>query len=255
MRRTTLALGLATVVAGAVLTAAPAQAATYGVTLAASKSTADVGKKVTLTGKVTGKGSAKKSVVIQRKTANAWKTITTTKTSSKSTYSKAITIRSTGAGVYRVAAKKAGKTTTGYSPSRTVVGYRWLRLADQPLLANGQVFNNTTARVLEKRYSRSIELSSFDNMSSVTWRLSGLCDRSDVGAALNNSSLGSEQLDVSTDDGGTSVNALAGSIQPLNVVTTASEFVEYSITNADYNVLLIAPRIHCSADRLPDPSV
>lgn len=255
MRSTTFALGLATVVAGAVLTAAPAQAATYGVTLTVSTSTADIGKKVTLTGKVSGKGSAKKSVVIQRKTAKAWKTITTVTTSSKSTYSKAITIRSTGAGVYRVAAKKSGATSTGYSPSRTVTGFRWLWLADQPLLTTGQAFVNTTVRVLEKRYAHSIELSAFTNTSVVEWRLANACDRSDIGAALNNSSLGSEAVSVTTNDGGKTIDAIAGAIQRVEGVSASTRTLGYSIDNPDHNVLLVAPRVHCSVDQLPDPGV
>ena len=257
MRTTTLAVGLATIVAGAVLTAAPAQAATYGVTLTINKSTADIGTKVTLTGKVSGKGSAKKSVVIQRKAGSAWKTITTTTTSSKSTYAKAITIRSTGAGVYRVAAKKAGTTSTGYSPSRTVTGYRWLWLHQQSQFSAGVTYVGTVEQ-LGKRYPHSMTM--FSGGSTLAWGLGKTCDQLSAKLAVADYSGDDVEAQKVEVGGGTGPGTYTVGQPPVTIVGQAQPTSEYlSITRpsngSSVPVHLLSPKVHCSVDELPDPSL
>ncbi len=255
MRSTTLALGLATVVAGAVLTAAPAQAATYGVTLTVSTSTADIGKKVTLTGKVSGKGSAKKSVVIQRKTAKAWKTITTVTTSSKSTYSKAITIRSTGAGVYRVAAKKSGATSTGYSPSRTVTGFRWLWLHQQTQYSAGWIYAGSVEQ-LGVSYPHSLTL--LDKDSQLSWGLGKACDKLAAKLAVadyTGDDVESQKITVRTSTGSTVYTVGQPPVAIEAATTKGSTFLDVSRANpgSSVQVHLLSARVHCALDDLPQP--
>lgn len=260
MPRPTLVVALAAVATGAVLAAAPAQAATYGVTLTINTSSADIGTKVTLSGKVSGKGSVKKSVVIQRKAGSAWKTIATTRTSAKSAYAKKITIRSTGIGVYRVAAKKAGSTATGYSPSRAVTGYRWLWLwlHQQTHTSFGGLYVGPLTQ-LGTAYPHSISMSGTN--SQITWGLGNACDELSIKLAVPDyagENAESQKLVLRTGSGSSTTHTFGQPPLPVTgAVSTSSEFLTISRPNstASATVYLLSPKVHCSVDELPEPSL
>jgi hypothetical protein len=248
------ALALLGLVLGSVVLAAPAEAATYSVTLTASHTNRDVGQTLTLTGKVAGSKAAGKKLTVQRRVADGpWSTIGTVRATSKKTFTVKHKVSRTGAQSFRVVAPKSGSTKTGTSPARSITGWTWLYLTDQPHFTTGGSFVGTKAVVGDTTYARSVELTSGSGTRAISWSLDGRCNASDVDVALDNSQLWSVQtVDAETDDGGASQQAMAGERRALDVVTSASDYVTYSVTANTSNVKLVSPRLHCSVSRLPD---
>lgn len=133
MRLRTIAVAAATglVVALAPTTAHAAKPA-YKVSISLSKTTADVGQTVTVSGKVAGPKSAKKKLLVQRKVGSgAWKTVKKVKTTKKSRYSTKVKVSTAGKQSVRVVALKSSKRVKGVSKAKSYTGYRWLDLTVQ----------------------------------------------------------------------------------------------------------------------------
>ena len=251
LRRTTLAAALI-VAAATFLVAAPANAAAYAVTLATSVTKGDVGTKVTLSGKVGGTGAAGRTVYLQRQSSNgAWGTVATTTTNSARAYSKAVTIPAAGTNAYRAVVNASSTVAKGTSLTRTVTGWTWLNLTDQPHYTAGEVVVGNTFFVAGKNRSRNVELSSG---SSIFWVLDGHCDRSDVSVARydGGNPLQTVPVSVTTDDGGATYFAKSGSLTPANNVTLQSANLELArADDSGPGVVVTTPRVHCDVARLP----
>ena len=254
-----IATTLVTTIAATALTVAPAQAASYAVTLTTSKQKVDVGRKFTLSGKVTGKSASAKTLRIQRKVGSgAWSTLTTVKTTSKGSYSRAVTARSTGATAYRVVAPKAGSTAQGTSPSVTVTGYTWLYLADQPVTAVGGAVVDTPRTIGGKTYKKSIVL--FGGSSLVAWNFQQQCDQVTSAVTVDPKFSGSNPQSTSTEIGSTSgtlASAVAqlGSASPLAANATGVGYLGFQVDGDDETtspVDILSPRAHCSTTQLDD---
>ena len=254
-----IATSLVTAVAATALTVAPAQAASYAVTLKTSRTKADVGTTFTLSGKVTGKSSGAKTLTVQRKIGSAaWTKLTTVKTTSTGAYSKAITAKSTGAKAYRVVAPKSGSTGSGTSPSVTVTGYTWLYLADQPVTAVGGAVVDTPRRIDGKTYKKSIVL--FGGSSLVAWNLQQQCDQVTSAVTVDPKFSGPNPQSTTTEIGSTSgtlASAVAqlGSASPLAANATGVGYLGFQVDGDDETtspVDILSPRAHCSTTQLDD---
>ena len=251
LRRTTLAAALVAA-AATFLVAPPAHAASYVVSLSADALNADVGEKVTLSGKVGGTGAVGRTVYLQRQSSNgAWGTVATTTTNSARAYSKAVTIPAAGTNAYRAVVNASSTVAKGTSLTRTVTGWTWLNLTDQPHATAGDVIVGNTFVVAGRNRARNIELSSG---SSIFWVLDGHCDRSDIAVTRYDGSnpMQTVPVSLSTDDGGTTYFAKSGSLTPANNVTAQSASLELARANdSGPGVVVTTPRVHCDVPRLP----
>lgn len=249
------ALALLGLVLGSVALAAPAEAATYSVTLTASHVKRDVGQTLTLTGKVAGSKAAGKKLTVQRRVGTgAWTTIGTVRATSKKTYTVKHKVSRVGAQSFRVVAPKSGSTKTGISPARSIVGWTWLYLTDQPHYVTGTMFVGTTVSAQENTYARSVELVSGPGKREIFWQLDDRCDDSDVDVTLYDGVVGSQSVFVSTTEGGVTRQAVAGSLTGANVVGPTAGSLTISVTDTADHVLVVSPRVHCSVSRLPSPT-
>lgn len=239
---------LAASLVGAVLVAAPAQAATYSVTISISKVKADVGQTIAFSGSVSGKKAAKKTVTLQRKVGSgAWKTVGTAKTNKKKKYSFRHKVSATGSQLFRVVAPKKGSTKAGISPRKAFTGWTWLHLSQQPKYVHGDVRFGFSPTVLDVQRPRSIQLEGV-----VGWQLNNRCDTSDINVVLYPDTTG--PVTVTSDVGGVedTTEANSSALSRIDVVTVNAPYLE--LRNEDsptIPVVLTSPRIHCSVAELP----
>jgi len=185
MRKVTAALLALAVAGGLVLVAFPADAATrYAVTLASSATRADVGQRVTLTGKVTPSAKGQR-VKVQWSSGTGWTTIARPRLNRHSHYRVNVTVSSPGDNHYRVVKPKSPGRKKGVSPSVTVVGWRWRNLSSMPVW-NPPGFPSQFFTVLPSgmlgpvTYSPFIKLgTSSPQTARFTYRLDGKCERFD----------------------------------------------------------------------------
>ena len=261
MHRTLLAAA-GTTAAALVLTAvtvAPAQAASYAVSIKTSRTQADVGGRFTLSGQVTGRGSGGKTVYIQRRTGSGgWSNVTTTKTSSKGTYKRQLGVTSVGAKQYRVVATATSTVGRGESPAVTVTGFTWLYLADQPTTANGAIVD-VPVTVGGATYRKSLVL--LDDFAAV-WNLDGQCDVVTSRVAIDQRAasdapssviVGMDTFEKSVVRTATAVkNATAG----LNAATTGVTGMTIGVRSGESSqttppIDVLTPKAHCSTTQLP----
>lgn len=258
MRRAVVLLSLALVTGG--LVAAPAvpgsAAGTFTVSLASSKTRADVGQTTTLTGKVGGKGAAGKTIALDVRVGGtgAWSRVATVRTTSTGTFRKTVRVSRAGALTYRAVAPKAGSLGTGVSKPAPLTGYRWLDLYDESYLAGGGVVGrglpDGTTFGGKRPSSRSLSLGTD---AYVYWNLSGTCDQVVAQAGATDSDTGSTRtVRFESGDGDTDYDLVGGEglkgYADLGSAGDPSLFVR----NVGVGYLyLVTPRAHCAADRLP----
>lgn len=247
----TLALAL-----GSVALAAPAQAATYSLTLTASHTNRDVGQTLTLTGKVTGSKAAKKKLTVQRRAgAGAWTTIGTVRTTSKKTYSFKHRVTRTGAQSFRVVAPKNGSTKIGVSPTRNITGWTWLDLYDESYYSAGGVQRGWVGPVNGGTPPReTLGLYSSDGSDvhgSVAWRTESLCDRLTAAFGMSDSDGTAKWVRISLP--GADVE-----VQPSEITTLNRSLVDVGLfsmrrftDSGEGYVAIESPRAHCKVARLP----
>lgn len=246
-------------VAGSVALAAPAKAATYGVTLTASHAQRDVGQKLTLSGKVSGAKAAGKKLAVQRRVGTgAWRTIATPRTTKTRTFSSRVTVSRTGTQQYRVVAPAAGSTQRGVSPARTVTGWTWLDLYDESYYSSGGVQRGWVGTVNGGTPPReTLGLYSSDGNAGshgfVGWRSEGQCDR--VTAAIGMSDGDSTAKYVRLEAGGP---AQLLEVQPSEITKVDVPLVDdagFSLRRFEGSgggyVVVESPRAHCRVDRMP----
>lgn len=154
-----MALGL--VVAASSMTAAEAAPKAYGVTVKVSKTTADVGATIKVTGKVSGENARKlkgKKVTVQRKYGNAgWQKVADAKISSKRTFSLSTKLVAGGNTSFRVVKSKSGKIRTGTSATRTLSVYKWIDLTTAPSVGFSAGLRNHPVTLNGKTYARALQ--------------------------------------------------------------------------------------------------
>lgn len=125
-------------------TAAEAAKPRYVVSTAVSAARADVGTPVRITGTVAGAKAARKKVYLQRRIGSGrWVTVGSTRTSRSRGYAFRHVVGTAGAQSFRVYAPRSSKRTAGVSAARTLTGWRWLYLTQQPTTI--QSFGNTSS--------------------------------------------------------------------------------------------------------------
>ena len=259
MKLRILAASTAALIAAATLVAAPAEAAAFGVTLKTSTAKADVNKTFTLSGKVTGTGSAKKSIIVQRKIGSApWKNYSTITTGTTGTYSKAFTMASVGAKSFRVLVPKTSKLTTGTSTTVKVTGYTWLRLYDQRYLTGGSGGGGIIIRGYYGELNGKVppaDTFTMAGQTSISWSLAGLCDSLHGSVEVNDDGVRPPQtftIERGSDDDTFTIERGESRSLDFDATDVGSFTVRHTngSTSSDY-VALVAPRAHCSATALP----
>jgi hypothetical protein len=252
MRRTLLVAGLLGALTSMAL-AAPASAATYSVSLSVSRTKADVGQTVRLTGTVSGSKAARKTVLVQRKVGSgSWRTIARPRTTSRRTYSVTHRVSAVGAQQFRVVAPRKGSTRQGLSSTRAFTGWTWLLLDRQPMTVGGFVGLGTVVSVSGRTYRDSIDLHAADSgTSGATWFLDGQCDRADIPATV---AKGTSQVEVDSNEGGGGITTLvAGAVLPIGNVTLGTGYLSIYREAGAETISLLRPRLHCDVARLSPP--
>ena len=268
MHRTLLAAGTAAAaLVLAAVTAAPAEAASYAVSIKTSKTQTDVGTRFTLSGKVTGRGAGGKTVVIERKIGSGkWTKLTTTKTTSKGTYERKLTAKSVGAKQYRVVAGASSSVGRGTSAAVTVTGFTWLTLAEQPTTAQIATVN-ISRRAGGKTYPHSIVLLGFAGSSAVIWQVDKKCDGFSTSVVVDPAY--AADGDAATGDVVSGTDPFSSPDGPRVTAKngTPTAFKTTTLKGADYFALaldqtegsegstptvdLLTPKAHCSVTTLP----
>ncbi|MEH3033916.1 MAG: hypothetical protein PGN07_07710 [Aeromicrobium erythreum] len=261
MNRSAIALAGVALAAG-VLVAAPAEAATYGVTLNLSKSTADVGQKIGLSGKVSGSKAAKKKLSVQyRLGSGSWKTVKTVTTSSKATYATTFTVKTAGAAGLRVVAPKSGSTKAGTSPAKPFTGYRWLSLYDESYLSDGFIARGWDSSISgtvngghppRETFAMANDDAPSGDHTFLAWRLSNQCDLFRAEAGLSDSDDTTRYLRLN----GTVTErkeVVSGEITHFeqSLVGAYSVGLSREAGDASGYVAVERPRAHCSLNTLP----
>jgi|GEM_PF-5430106 len=236
------------------LVSVPAEAATYKVSLSLSAAQADTGKTIKLTGAVSGSKAAKKTVWVQRKVGSgAWTTIAKPKTNASKKYAYTHTVSAAGAQQFRVVAPKKGSVKQGVSPSRSLVGWKWLLLAQQSHWSTGAQYVDTTRTIDGVSYPHSLELIGDSSAAAfIHWNLSQWCDHYDVRATLPGGIAGSQTFWV-TSDASTGTTVYGGEVTRLpEVVGSFSTFLRFGKPASGSSVVVLTPRVHCRVAALPD---
>jgi hypothetical protein len=99
-------------------------------------------------------------------------------------------------------------------------------------------------------YDHDIALYAANNGTSLAWGLYGACDASDIDAGIPGTGSATETLSVATDEGSAGHTVGTGGLTSVNHVASASEYLLISRDSSGSAVVLAAPRVHCSVDRL-----
>lgn len=237
--------------------AAPAEAASYGVSLTLSRTKADVGKTLTASGKVTGSKAAKKLLTVQRRVGTgSWRKVGTVRTTSKGAFSYAYRVRATGAQSLRVVAPATGSTKLGVSAARAFTGFTWVDLYDAPYQSGGNavVRGPVAGWTVEGRTPPAHTLG-IGSDAYVYWNLDGRCDawRADVAVPDGNpftsstiSFSASENVSLSPTSEAPVTHYLDTQLSAVNGLTARR--VE---SNMGGLVYLMTPEAHCSTSTLP----
>lgn len=163
MKRIAGAMALGAVLVAGSMTAAEAAPKAYKVSAKVSKSTADVGNRIKISGKVSGESASKlkgDKVTIQRKyNGGGWQKVGTAKISSKRSFSLSTRLVKGGTTSFRVVKSKSGKIRSGVSSTRTIKVYKWIDLTTAPTLELSGGLRNHPVTVNGKTYPRNIQSS------------------------------------------------------------------------------------------------
>lgn len=161
MKKIAGAMALGVVLAIGSVTAAEAAPKTFKVSVKVSKTTAEFGSSVKITGKVSGDSSRRlkgKRVTVQRKYATGgWKKVGTAKISSKRTFSLSTKLVAGGDTSFRVVKSKSGKTRTGTSAIRTLPVYKWIDLTTAPSIGISFGLKNHPVTLNGHKYTRALQ--------------------------------------------------------------------------------------------------
>jgi hypothetical protein len=229
------------------------------ITLGAAK---EVGKKIAVSGKVTGPGAAASKVLVERRYgAAAWKTVAKPKTDKHGKYHAKVPLVQPGDTSFRVvkAASSSAKQGTSKTLTRTVWG--WLNLADQTYFSAFSVANTTTT-VHGTDYPKSFETAAGLPGVAVYVELGQSCDRArtdfawtdgsdDTGAKLTLQHGDPNTATPSTEADGDAVGTVTDDVTGLDEYALVLNATQGSGPDASQAVAtLMTPRFHCSVPRL-----
>lgn len=161
MKKIAGAMALGVVLAAGSITAAEAAPKSFTVTAKVSRTKADVGAKVKVSGKVSGQSAKSlkgKKVTVQRKyVGGGWQKIGTAKISSKRTFALSTKLVKGGNTSFRVVKGKSGKIKSGKSTARTLPVYKWIDLTTAPSLGFSMGVRNQAVTMGGKRYARALQ--------------------------------------------------------------------------------------------------
>jgi hypothetical protein len=238
------------------LVAAPASAAgTFKVTLSSSRSVADVGQVAVLTGKVSGKGAAKKTIEIDVKVgAGAWKRLGTTTTKKTGAYSYRATVGSAGTVSYRVVVPRSKTVAKGTSKTVSLQTWRWLDLYDQPYLTGGGVVSRgayeatTIDGVKPPAHTFGMGQNAY-----LYWNVAQKCDRILAQVGLSDADQGQTRAVRFALSGDTTDVNMTGGQALQGFASLATSSVDGFVVSRpdDLYAYLVLPRAHCKVNTLP----
>lgn len=235
---------------------APTSAAgTYAVTLASSRSVADVGQVAVLTGKVTGSGAGKKAVRVDVRIGDgAWKRLGTTRTKKSGKYAYRAAVTSAGTVSYRVVVPKSKTVGKGASKTVTLQTWRWLDLYDEPYLTGGGVVSRgayettTIGGVMPPAHTFGMGENAY-----LYWNVDQQCDQLVAQVGLSVGDQGSTRVvrfAQSGDD--TDVSVTGGEALKGFANMAASSVSSFVVSRPDnLYAYLVTPRAHCKVNALP----
>jgi len=265
MRLRTLAAATAVALVASVAPTVAADAAAkkpaYKVSVSISKSAADVGTSIKLTGTVKGAKAAKKRLLVQRKVGSGkWTTVRKVTTTKTRRYSASVKISTAGAHQFRVVAPKSKKVRQGVSSVRRLTGWRWLDATKQRFQDVNAVGSTGPVKIAGKTYPTAWRL---PTSTARYLNPAGSCDAftASVGVIDGNESGGSFaaahwadwQLSNGFKEYGWPL-ALGAAPQPVRI--DLRRVAAFAVGNFDSaSVGVVSPRLHCSVNSLPQPTV
>ncbi len=252
--------------AALVVTLAPAAAdaaqPAYKVSVSLSKTNADIGQTVTVSGKVIGPKAARKKLLVQRKVgAGGWKTVKKVATTRQSRYTTAVTVSSAGAQQYRVVAPKSNVRRAGTSSAKALTGWRWIDptatalvedLTRSTVTVDGRAYKN--ALVTTPDGSGDVLISTGNTCDALTLSvgMEGTIDSSGVAYVYQATSfMAGEPTSVGAKmvTGNQAPPSSRWSLKP----TTGFLVIELNANSEGptQRAALISPRVHCSTNTLP----
>ncbi|MCL3838333.1 hypothetical protein [Aeromicrobium duanguangcaii] len=264
MRTRALAIAVTT---GLVLTLAPATAhaakkPTFKLSISTSRSVADVGQTIAISGKVSGPKAAKKRLLVQRKVgAGAWKTVRKITTTSKRRYATTVPVTTAGQQYLRVVAPKSKKARAGSSTARGFVGWRWL---DAGASAATDGLTRGSLRIDGKVHAPTYVPTQHNDDGYLFIDTGRSCDALVAGLAVEAPTANQAMVyvfqgrSITDDPESFSVKMVSGN---SGVVETrwpikrqsslVAMMVDENTDNAAQSAGLIKPRVHCSVNALP----
>lgn len=264
MRRTVLVVlvSLALVLGFSAVSAAAGTQKSYRVTLNSSVFTSQVGKFITLSGRVFGPRNAGKKVIIQRHyVGTRWRNVAVAVTNSEGRFKTRLESAQGGTTSYRAIKPRSSVRRAGISPTRNLAVYKWLYLASEGHVSSpARVYFGIEQVLNGVNYKRSIAW--YDGDSSVSYRLDGLCTvftgvagyRFEGDAGVPDDLLMTIQR-VQTNGPGiqTQSDRQTGTSSRATVPLAGTRFLnlEFSSVNDQYIAAFGDPKAYCNADRLP----
>lgn len=222
---------------------------------------AEVGRKVTMT----GKAPAGRTVLIERRDEGRWRAVTGTRARANGTFSERVSITKAGRLAYR--ASVVGGAT---SAPRALVVFRWLWVTEQPVYAEGRLIWDHTTTTPGKPLPHSVE--GHSGTASVVVKV-GRCDRAEAFATFpvydtelfegdefqelilspirNGELLEESQQSIGTDNAGSPPKKLATGLLNVDYLVFFAGY-EDADGNDDIPAVMGSPRVHCAAESLPE---
>lgn len=249
----------ATLVVALAPTAAHAATPTYKVSISTSKASADVGQTVRVSGKVSGPRAAKKALLVQRRIGSgAWKTVSKVRTTTKRAYATNVKVATAGKQQLRVVAPKSKKVKKGVSTARNLTGWRWI---DATTNAAIEGLTRQTATIQGRKYTGLAAAPDENGIMFV--QVDGTCDALNysVGVEGKVDSYAGLVLAQFADEALSTPlayveKALTGGTAPFSgswPLRTDSGFIYVALSSNSVDTeraVLVAPRLHCSVNRL-----
>lgn len=262
MRTRSLAAAAAVALVASLAPSMAAEAAakpTFRVSAALSSGTADVGRAVTISGKVTGPAAARKLLLVQRQVGTgAWNTVAKVRTSTKRQYRASVKVTTAGAQQLRVVAPRSTKARQGTSTARRLTGWRWI----DPT-TNGAV-RQLARGALTIDGARQSALVATAGSGEFYARVDGRCDALTTGLAVEGDmdsyaqvemvQLESWEADEPRSAAGKQVSGGSGVVQTRWTLSPRTGIVALGIwvrPEAEERGGLVSPLLHCSVNSLP----
>ncbi|MET0930147.1 MAG: hypothetical protein ABWX74_11545 [Aeromicrobium sp.] len=249
----------AALVLGSVGPADAAAKKSYKVSVKTSKSTSTPGASVKISGKVSGPKVKGKSVKIQRQyVGGGWKTVATTKLSSKGTYSAWVETPLGGSTSFRVLKARSSVRKAGTSAIKTLPVYKWINLVEAAAQssASAQYYGNVPVTIEGQTFRHSALLNT--NLTTA-YNTANLCTTLRATVGQDDASTVADTFNIFVGHLGPGPGAFNQPVNQASVTPLVRNISGVSILILGANDLAAGslaaigtPQVLCNADELPD---